>query len=211
MKGAGTLLLCVLLTQSFAQSSGQLGLTDDAALKLGYQRYFDAYTKKHGDSTAAMVQAQSSYAAIERRRNDRLIKPKSPAQKKQIAQLRLDLNTIATSWISATELVAGGGTMWQLVYAAIPHSIEEIVYGILTKQAKTASPKPVEDVRRAIEMGRTAMIDMESEDIRRALRMWDRHEPATERVLRLAKTLPAPDADRLKTFLIRFARVGEVN
>jgi len=136
VKRALSLALVVLAVSSFAQEDGRLGKSNAQIVKMGRTGWYNLYTKKMGESTMAMVSAESLYADARSEANDRLLKTKSAGLQKAVPQFRKVMQSALNDAISIGTAMTGGGTMWNVTSASTAADVEDIVFGMLQPSAR---------------------------------------------------------------------------
>ncbi len=187
--------------------------SDAEILKMGPDGWFKTYTAQNGDSTAGMVQAQTTYSDAERRRNNSILRRKPrPVLERGIA-LREALSQYAIAMIGATETLSGGGTVWQLSYAGIPHRVEELIYQWLTGVKLLGTQTTPAVVRTTIKKSRVFARTTNVYDKKwrgEALEKMQRAEGYFSRALEQAVSLPQRDYDRVLRFCLDYADVEDL-
>src|SRR5687767_3790157 len=94
------------------------GKTNDQILAMGYDKWYEFFTGKAGETTQGMAQAGYKFAEALRWRNKGLEAKLSPAGRKSMAKLRLAIDEFGVSVIQVERALNGGGTMWFLVFSS---------------------------------------------------------------------------------------------
>lgn len=209
MRLLSLLLLLLMSVAGFAQT---LGKTDAQILAMGKTKWLDYYAEKEGTSTADMCDANASYGAALKRRNDRLIAENLDGDwVSKLRKLRKLLTSFGTSAIDLSYNRAGGGTMWNIFYSAIDTDVEEVVYGLL--EQKGAKPKAlvVSTVTKALDRlasenqilarDKTASYFKAAEARKSVAEM----RTQFQQILVIAKTTSRNDSDRILGFCRRYA------
>ncbi|MBC8064862.1 MAG: hypothetical protein H7Y17_08535 [Chlorobia bacterium] len=136
--GVTLVLVSAALSQNPEDTHGK---THTQILAMGFDKWYDFYTGKEGETTQGMAQAGYKYASSLKWRNDALIKNLRPADQKPVLRLRTHLDEFGTSTIQVFRALNGGGTIWQLTFSSNAMEVEETIYGLLVG-TKTA-PKPM--------------------------------------------------------------------
>lgn len=145
------LCLIALLGIAAAQDVKETyGKTNAQILAMGYDKWYDYYTSKAGESTQGMAYAGYTYAEALRWRNKGLESKLPPANRKAMARLRLAIDDFGTSVIQVQRALNGGGTMWFLNFAANAMDVEETMYGLISGKAKPVKPMVVSMVTKEL-------------------------------------------------------------
>ncbi len=94
---------------------------------MGREKWFGFYTERVGDSTAGMSGAERYYGECLKIVNDKQIVRLPKARRDAIGRLRAQLNSCHTELINLGDILSGGGTMWNPVYAGTLADCEEAV------------------------------------------------------------------------------------
>lgn len=143
-------LVCLLALPAFGlqiEKSDYMGKTPDQVVKMGRSKWFDAYTKKFGDSTLGMAYAEYVFGDALKQVNDRKIAKLPKARRDAMLAYRKELLGFAADSHRIGELVSMGGTMWRNFDATIPADVEEILAEALSGRfdaKKSASVAAVE-------------------------------------------------------------------
>lgn len=139
---AALILLAASLGAAQAPTRADLqGKTPAQVVAMGRDKWFTYFTGKVGDSTAAMSGAESLYGACLKISNDKVITRLPKEKREQIGRLRYQLNRFNDEVVRLGEILTGGGTMWNPVYAGILADNEEAVAVLIgkAKPRKTGS------------------------------------------------------------------------
>jgi hypothetical protein len=131
MKYVALFLLLLVPFSALAQDSvDTYGKTEAEILSMGMQKWYDFYTSKAGDSTAAMSNGWGIYAEVAGKRNDKLMAEHSD-KKAGGMKLRNLLQDFGAQSVSISSDKSGGGTMWGPVSASMAAELEDVVYATL--------------------------------------------------------------------------------
>lgn len=134
-------MTCLLLAAlALQETEPWLGLTAEQAVRLGRDTFVERYTAAHGDSTAAMVGAQTAFGAALRAVNDAWLAKQPEAARDLAEDLRPLLADFQELCFDAGVRMTGGGTIWNPVYAGTAADVEEAVAVAL---GRSAPGKPV--------------------------------------------------------------------
>lgn len=103
------------------------GKTPEQVVQMGRAKWFTYFTGKVGDSTAAMSGAERLYGDCLKFVNDKTIVKLPKAKRDQIGRLRQQMDFFHSDLIYLGDMLSGGGTMWNPVYAGILADCEETV------------------------------------------------------------------------------------
>lgn len=138
MRAPLTVLILLSAAACIAESPsrGDLqGKSPSQVVAMGREKWFEFFTSKVGDSTAAMSGAESLYGACLKIANDKAIVKLPKEKRDQLGKLRYQLNRFNDEAIRLGEILSGGGTMWNPVFAGILADNEEAV-AVLIGRAK---------------------------------------------------------------------------
>lgn len=140
MRCLAALLSLLLLSFTWAQDAVDThGKSDAQILKMGMEKWSDFYTYKEGTSTASMTEAAGIYGQVATRRNDGLIQRLSDRKRAQtILKLRKLMTDLASSSVDIAYAEAGGGTMYNTMWASVAGVTEDALYELITGKG----PKP---------------------------------------------------------------------
>lgn len=130
----------VLLVVGSVQVEDVPRKSDAAIIKMGRSKWFEFYTSKAGDSTAAMCDAESFFGEALLRTNDKELAKQAQATRRFIGSSRTLMADYRNALIELGSVFSGGGTMWNPVYAGTLADVEEVVAAIIEprKKAKKA-------------------------------------------------------------------------
>lgn len=204
-------LLCLLALVfgaifGFAQNKeDQLGKTDAQILKMGRDKWFDFYSKKNGDSTAAMTTSAMVYADVLGRANERALKKTGSPRIAQIKRLRPVLVSFTNSVSGIGELTTGG-TMWHVLSASAYSDAEQSIADLIANKRPYSKPAVVSEATRSFEqVVKQAATSARDNEIPDARLKEVNDEIASARknlklILDLAKGLNRHDSDRVLGF-----------
>lgn len=124
------LVACCLASPLFAAGPSRKdlqGKTPEQVVQMGREKWFHFFTGKVGDSTAAMSGAERLYGDSLKFVNDKTIVKLPKAKRDSIGRLRQQMDTFHSELIYLGDMLSGGGTMWNPVYAGILADCEELV------------------------------------------------------------------------------------
>jgi hypothetical protein len=126
------LLLLLPLTAGAQDSVDTYGKTEADILQMGMSSWYDFYTSKAGESTAAMSSAYGIYTDVAGKRNDKIIAshPSLKARSKRLRSLLIDFGSQS---IAISSDKTGGGTMWVPVGSEMTAEVEDTLNLILPK------------------------------------------------------------------------------
>lgn len=130
MRALLPLLLILSGAAAFAQAPSKAdlqGKTPDQVVAMGREKWYGYFTSKVGDSTAAMSGAERLYGDCLKLINDRIIVKMPKAKRDLIGRLRVQLYRFDDEAVRLGEILTGGGTMWNPVYAGLQADCEEAV------------------------------------------------------------------------------------
>jgi hypothetical protein len=137
-------LLVILASSVHAQEQPEFKMPCPEVLKLGLDKFMDAYGEKTQDySTYGQKQAFSFYVDCKRPANDQHAQQLTEARRKQAAVIRDALTAIGDASWSNAYLDAGGGTMYGLAsvgaYAVREDSMGPIIAALVSETKQPAS------------------------------------------------------------------------
>lgn len=197
-----SLALLFMLPQDRGDSYGK---SNAQILAMGRKRWYDFYTGKAGESTAAMVGAVSLYGDALAQRNDRLGKGRA-------ARLRKPLQDVNNDVVAVGSAMTGGGTMWNIVTADLYTNAEETLHAVLTKSSR-APRRKVSDVERAYADLRASFKQVREgatpADTKRGYEALLDLRKHLDRVVAEAKRQPRRESDALLDFCVRAMEAAE--
>lgn len=136
------LCLSVLSPAGFAQEQPQFTMPCSDVLKLGLDKFVEAYGEKTQDySTYGQKQAYGYYVDCKRPANDQRAQRLSEIQRKQVDAVRDGLNEIGNASWGNAYIVAGGGTMYGLASVSA-YAVREDVIASLIATLASQGPNP---------------------------------------------------------------------
>jgi hypothetical protein len=112
-------------------------------LRLGLDKFLDAYFKRTGDySTAGMKEASWYYMECRRANNHARARRLAEAKRRQIGAVRDELTNLGNACSSLAETRAGGGTMWGLLAAGASASREDFLETLIMILARPSKSQP---------------------------------------------------------------------
>jgi hypothetical protein len=136
-------LLCFLAAIGIAQAQDlkeTYGKTNAQILAMGYDKWYDFFTSKAGETTQGMAQTGYKYAAALRWRNNGLEAKLPAARRKTISRLRTAIDDFGTSVIQVERALNGGGTLWFITFSSNAMDVEQTIYGLVGGKVKPAKP-----------------------------------------------------------------------
>jgi hypothetical protein len=188
-----------------------LGKTDAEILAMGMPDWYYWYTAQQGESTAAMSQAYSSYAAAARRRNAAM-----PQQADALELQRL-LREFGEKSLDIAYNFSGGGTMWIPIYGQMACDVEDVTYMLLGgKLYDPEEPQMTGPVNRAVQQ-LDDLIEQTHGDPDATYFKYDEARTALktvradwQRIKALAAKLDREDSDRVLAFCHSWATAIEI-
>lgn len=204
----------LLFAGAAPQEPPRFGKTNAEILKMGRSGWTKfAAEDRMGGSTAAYVSSEDTYGAALQERNDALLRRK-PGLKKSMVSLRKTLFDYANEFVSIGSGITGGGTMWNIVSAAITPDVEEVLYTAFTTRkseklptaaqidrAITVATQTVQRKRKQID-GSKEFSHMGYQDCLASLA---RARKLKASALSLSSTLPKPTQVAVRRYLIEAA------
>jgi hypothetical protein len=213
------LLLCLLLVACpspparAAETDGidTLGKTDAEILAMGMPDWYYYFITHNGESTAAMSQAYSSYAAAARQRNATM--PQSAVA----TELHDLLREFGENSLDIAYNFSGGGTLWIPLYGQMACDAEDITYALLGgKQYDPEEPQMTGPVNRAINH-LDELIEQAHAGPEAAYFKYHEAQAALktvrtdwQRIKALAAGLDREDSDRVLSFCLDWAKAIEI-
>ncbi len=112
-------------------------------LKLGLTKFVDVYGEKTEDySTLGMKQAFSYYVDCRRPDNDKRARQLPEERRKQVEDVRDQLNKIGSASWSNVYIEAGGGTMYGLASVGAYATREDFMTALIRVLLNSGKPKP---------------------------------------------------------------------
>lgn len=189
MRALLPLLLIVTGAASLAKPPSKAdleGKTPDQVVAMGREKWFSYFTGRVGDSTAAMSGAERLYGDCLKHSNDKVI-VKMPKEKRDlIGRLRVQLYRFNDEAVRLGEILTGGGTMWNPVFAGLQADCEEAVRVFIGKsKPRKISVEPEEAI---------SFLDRYLDKVADDIRAWGETEyrsvaKAKSKVVLLRKTL----------------------
>ena len=104
-----------------------LGKSPEQIVAMGRQRWSDLYSKKFGQSTHEVCNAEEKYGIALKNLNDRAITRLPKARQVWLTEIRKSTREYATEAHQIGAIVSGGGSMWQTFNATILPDVEETI------------------------------------------------------------------------------------
>ncbi len=127
------LILLSFATVSVGQEPAPFKMPCPEVLKLGFDKFVDAYVEKTDDySSYGQKQAFSYYVDCKRPANDQRAARLSATARKQVDEIRQHLKDIGDASWSNEYIVAGGGTMYSLASVGAYAVREDFISTLIT-------------------------------------------------------------------------------
>ncbi len=104
-----------------------LGKSPEQIVAMGRDKWFAAYTKKHGEHTRGMCDAETTFGDALRNLNDRALKRLPSARRAFLESARYHCKQVAMRGHEIGYAMTGGGTMWHPIFAGIHPDVEELI------------------------------------------------------------------------------------
>jgi hypothetical protein len=151
-------MLAALLTVFLSfQEVEEPNLPDAEIVKMGRNKWFDLYTSKVGNSTAAMCGAEHRFGAALKGVNDAKLRTATDARRQTVNLLRPELAEYRTALVELGSVFSGGGTIWNPVYAGTEADVEETIALILDPKGKAKAQWVVSKVTKRLDSLRTTL------------------------------------------------------
>lgn len=199
-----TLLISLAVAQDLKETHGK---THAQILAMGYDKWYDFYTGKEGETTQGMARAGYTFAESLKWRNFQLEAKKSAKFRAQVKTLRTQFDKLGTASISTHRALTGGGTLWQLTYSSDAVNREETIYALLGGKVKPSKPQVVSSVTKEIAALKAAVKSPEptwSNEFPKAetIEYVADLESAWKQILAIAKTLDRAKSDIILSYCI---------
>jgi hypothetical protein len=123
------LVLLTLLAQQ--EDPDWLGRTAEQVAAMGRERFFEEFTRQHGESTMAMAGAEAAYGLAVFDVNEKALAQR-PARRTFFAELRIETTAARNAAVDCARSLTGGGTMWTPVSAGVQADVETLVRDLLS-------------------------------------------------------------------------------
>lgn len=200
-----TLLISLALAQDLKETHGK---THSQILAMGYDKWYDFYTSKEGETTQGMARAGYTFAESLKWRNLQLEAKKPAKFRAQIKTLRNQFDKLGTASISIYRALSGGGTLWQLTYSTDAMNQEETLYALLGGKVKPSKAQVISNVTKEIAALKSAIgkspdstwsTEFPKAEINKFLADID---SSWKQILAIAKTLDRPKSDHILSYCI---------
>ena len=104
-----------------------LGKSPEQIVAMGRDRWSDLYSKKFGESTHRVCDAEEKYGIALQNLNDRAIKRLPRTRQIWLNEVRKSTKDFATEAHQVGFLITGGGTMWETFDATILPDVEQAI------------------------------------------------------------------------------------
>ncbi len=104
-----------------------LGKSPEQIVAMGRDKWFAAYTKKYGEHTRGMCDAETTYGDALKNLNDRALKRVSTERRQFLETARYHCKQIALKGHEVGYAITGGGTMWHPIFAGVHPNVEELI------------------------------------------------------------------------------------
>ncbi|HVT11499.1 MAG TPA: hypothetical protein VHE55_04470 [Fimbriimonadaceae bacterium] len=218
MRAALLLLFALFTCLAGAQDAVDThGKSEAQILQMGMDKWIDFYTSKEGTSTASMTEAAGFYGDVAQRRNDRLIKSMRDRKRaKTILDLRKLMSDLASSSVDIAYAEAGGGTMYNMMWASVGGVTEDALYALVTGKGPKPKSRVVSDVRKELaKIGREIEAMHADKDNAEFFKYGDAKKALAkmsrdyDRLIAIAKHLSRTDSDRILGFCLEHAKNAE--
>ena len=182
-----------------------LGKSPEQIVAMGRDKWFAAYTKKHGESTAAMCDAETTFGDALRNLNDRALRRVPASRRAFLESARYHCTQVALRAHEVGYAVTGGGTIWHPIFAGIKPNVEQLIAdAIVNKPMPMIKMKSIESryeelsvmTKRASE----EMTDESKGELKKALNEFKYQEAISRKFVEGA---PESDRTRLGLFVHR--------
>ena len=134
-----------------------MGKTPEQIVAMGRERWTDLYSKKFGQSTHAVCDADEKFGFALQNLNDRAIERLPNVRQRWLKEVRSSTKEFATQAHQIGSLISGGGTIWQTFDATICPDVEQTIADcIASKPVIGEASKPIDSDLNALD----AKIDM---------------------------------------------------
>ena len=174
---------------------------------MGYEKWYDFYTGKEGETTYGMSRANYFYASALKWSNDRAATKLSSALQAQIRTLRPLFVKLNETTLRIGRAFSGGGTMWTLIGSSQDVTLEETVQA-LVKGSKSKAPMVVSKVEREMDVLQKEISSHEetewNKEFKRSdvLKWLDECRSLFRRVVAVAKKLNRSRSDHVLAFCL---------
>jgi hypothetical protein len=142
-----------------------LGKSPEQIVAMGRDKWFAAYTKKYGDSTMAMCEAETSFGDALKNLNDRALKRVPSARRAFLESARYHCTTVAVRAHEVGYAITGGGTIWRPFFAGIKPNVEQLIAdSILNKPLPMIKMKSIESRYEELEAMKTRALGEMTEE-----------------------------------------------
>ena len=180
-----------------------LGKSPEQIVAMGRDKWFAAYTKKYGEHTRGMCDAETTFGDALKNLNDRALKRVPASRRAFLESARYHCKQIALRGHEVGYVMTGKGTLWHPIFAGIYPNVEELIAeSIVNKPMPMIKMKSIES--RFEEMDatfKTASGDMTEESItefKKALNEFKYQESVSHKFVESA---PEFDRTRLRLFI----------
>lgn len=219
MRAGLCLLLLVLGCFAWGQDTFDThGKTEAEILKMGMQEWSDFFTSKEGASTASMTEAAGIYGQVAKKRTDKLLETCDAKTKDRTLKLRRLLGSFANSSVDIAYAEAGGGTMYNTMWASVEGVVEDELYALVSKSGSKAKAMVVSMITKELAKLRRQLEEMHRDekneelfkykDARKALAAL---RTSFDGIVAIAKGLPRADSDRLLQFCYEQAKNADMD
>lgn len=211
------LAVLFLLLRSFAGAQETVdthGKSDTQILKMGMDKWSDFFTSKEGTSTASMTEAADIYGQVATRRNDRLIKKLSdPKRAQTMLKLRKLMTELASSSVDIAYAEAGGGTMFNTMWASVAGVTEDALYGLISGKGPKPRALVVSTVKKQLAKVGNQIAEMHADKTESEFFKYDDAKKALAKMnkdfddlVSIAKHLNRAESDRILGFCLEHAK-----
>ncbi len=184
------------------------GKTEAQILQMGMDKWSDFYTSREGTSTASMTQAAGIYGDVARKRNDKLLSGLHDSEKRsRLQKLRKLIATFSSSAVDVAYCEAGGGTMFNTMWAAVTGTVEDALHLLITQTGPKPKPMVVSAVRKRLTKIGNDLKGMHRDDknseffkYKESLEALAKMRSSFDQIVEIAKDLSRTDSDRILGF-----------
>lgn len=183
--------------------SAYLGKSPEQIVAMGRDKWFAAYTKKHGEHTRGMCDAETTYGDALKNLNDRALRRLPAARRAFLESARYHCKQIALRGHEVGYAITGGGTIWNPMFASIHPSVEMLIAeSIVNKPMPMVKMKSIESrFEEMDETSKKAFPDMTEESITEFKKTLNefRYQESVSR--KFVESAPEYDRTRLRMFI----------
>ena len=181
-----------------------MGKTPEQIVAMGRERWTDLFSKKFGQSTDRVCDAEEKYGIALQNLNDRAIQRLPKLRQNWLKEVRHSTKEFATQAHQIGSLMSGGGTMWRTFDATIYPDVEQTISDCIAgKPGSTSNLKPIDSDLVALDAKINEVKSKDQAEYREILAHRVALQSQRAKLATLLSEGRPTDSTRVQTYLLR--------